>query len=353
MHRRRAVTIVLMAVVAWGVAAGLVWRSSRPEHRIGHARAGGSLDPATSTPARPARPVQASSEGPKARWVAAENARPGTTEWRIADNKRDLEVEGFVDRVSAMQGDTVTLHVAPLLGVSVQSFDATGAGPGTFGATQSGRVFDWSAALRIDARWQARPWFSLRFGTDLEWERYVVDADIQSTLQLRQLGLPITQEQVISHTQPLGNVGEFADAELKLGRWELHPGVRFDQFHWRDHTYGTFDPRLWARYALTESTALKGYTGIYHQAPSPFALDPALGNPALTPERAWQAGLGLEHRFTSDWSVSVEAFYDRRGALAGRVPAEALANGSVTNPLYLNQGLGRSYGVEVTFRKTD
>ena len=247
--------------------------------------------------------------------------------------------------------DTVTLHVAPLVGVSVQSFDATGAGPGSFGANQSGRIFDWSAALRVDARWQARPWFSLRFGTDLEWDRYVVNADIQSTLQLRQLGPPITQEQVISHTQPLGNLGEFADAELKLGRWELHPGVRFDQFHWREHTYGTFDPRLWARYALTESTALKGYAGLYHQAPSPFALDPALGNPGLMPERAWQGGLGVEHRFSPEWSLSVEGFYDRREALAGRVPATTLPDGTVNNPLYLNQGLGRSYGVEVLLRR--
>src|SRR5216683_2311252 len=98
MHRRRAVTIVLMAVVTWGVAAGLVWRSSRPEHRIRHARAGGSLDSATSTPVRPARPIQGTAEGPKARWVAAENARPGTTDWRIADNKRDVAIEGFADR---------------------------------------------------------------------------------------------------------------------------------------------------------------------------------------------------------------------------------------------------------------
>jgi hypothetical protein len=247
--------------------------------------------------------------------------------------------------------DTLTLHVAPLVGVSVQSFDATGAGPGTFGANQSGRVFDWSGALRIDTRWQARPWVSLRLGVDLEWDRYVVNADIQSSLELRQLGPPLTQQQVISHTQPLGNLGEFADAELKLGRWELHPGVRFDQFHWRDHTYGTFDPRLWARYALTDSTALKGYAGLYHQAPSPFALDPALGNPALTPERAWQGGLGVEHRFSADWSLSVEAFYDRREALAGRVPAETLPDGTVSNPLYLNQGLGRSYGIEVLLRR--
>ena len=150
------------------------------------------------------------------------------------------------------------------------------------------RVFDWTVAFRADARWQARPWLSLRSGVDLEWDRYVVNADLQSSLELRQLGPPITQELRVSHSQPLGNLGEFAEAEMKLGRWELHPGLRFDQFHWREHTYGTFDPRLWARYAIDEATAIKGYAGAYHQAPNPFNLDPAIGNPSLTPERAWQ-----------------------------------------------------------------
>ena len=247
--------------------------------------------------------------------------------------------------------DTVTVRVAPLLGLTVQSFDATGAGRGSFGLNQAGRIFDWTLALRTDARWQARAWLLLRAGVDLAWDRYVVNADIQSTLQIRQLGPPITQEQQISHAQPLGNLGEFAEAELKLGRWELHPGVRFDQFHWRDHTYGTLDPRLWARYALTEATGLKGYTGLYHQAPSPFQLDPALGNPALLPERAFQVGLGVDHRFSAGWSVSIEGFYDRRTSLASRVPAETLPDGTVSNPLYLNQGLGRSYGVEVLLRR--
>src|SRR2546429_3727413 len=247
--------------------------------------------------------------------------------------------------------DTVTVRVAPLLGLTVQSFDATGAGRGSFGLNQAGRIFDWTLALRTDARWQARAWLSLRAGVDLAWDRYVVNADIQSTLQIRQLGPPITQEQQISHAQPLGNLGEFAEAELKLGRWELHPGVRLAQFHWRDHTYGTLDPRLWARCALTEATGLKGYTGLYHQAPSPFQLDPALGNPALLPERAFQVGLGVDHRFSAGWSVSIEGFYDRRTSLASRVPAGTLPDGTVSNPLYLNQGLGRSYGVEVLLRR--
>jgi len=246
--------------------------------------------------------------------------------------------------------DGVSLSVAPMAGVTVQSFDTSGIGQGTYGLNQTGRVFDWQLALRSDVRWQARPGISLRAGLDLGWDRYVVRADIQSARQIRSLGFPITQEQQISHSQPLANLGEFVEAELKVGRWQLSPGLRFDQFHWRDHTYGTFDPRLWARYAITEATGLKAYAGLYHQAPGAANLDPDLGNPGLTPQRAWQVGLGVDHRFSPDWSLSVEGFYDRRGALASPVPAQTLADGTVDNPLVRNAGIGRSYGLEVLLR---
>src|SRR6266542_863431 len=76
MHRR-GVTIVVVAVVTWGVAGGMVWRASKPPHRIRQARAGGSLHTGTSALARPARHVQ-----------------------------------GCADRVSAQAGDSVTLYVS-------------------------------------------------------------------------------------------------------------------------------------------------------------------------------------------------------------------------------------------------
>jgi len=90
-----------------------VWRASKPaSHRIRQARAGGSLKTGTSAPARPARPVQSNAGGQKAQWVVAENARPGTADWRITDNHHHGSIEGFADRVSAQAGDSVTLYVS-------------------------------------------------------------------------------------------------------------------------------------------------------------------------------------------------------------------------------------------------
>jgi hypothetical protein len=246
--------------------------------------------------------------------------------------------------------DTLALTIAPMAGVIVTSIDATGIGAGTFALNQTGRIFDWQLALRSDLRWQARPWISLRAGLDLAWDRYTLEADIQSGQQIRNVGLPITQEQTISHVQPLVNFGEFVDAEAKVGPWEVHPGLRFDQFHWNGHSYGTFDPRLWVRYSVSPATGIKAYAGLYHQAPNPFNLDPSVGNPALTPLRAWQVGLGMDHRFSADWFASIEGFYNRRELLVSSVEARVLPDGTVYNPLFANIGLGRSYGVELLVR---
>src|SRR5207248_9843596 len=133
---------------------------------------------------------------------------------------------------------------------------------------------------------------SLRTGLDGAWDRYDVVADIESTLQIRGVGFGVAQPLHIDHSQALESVGEYVEADARLGRFQLVPGLRFDQFLWRGHGYGTFDPRLWVRYPATEATAIKAYAGIYHQAPNPANIDPSIGNPGLTPERSWQTGLG-------------------------------------------------------------
>ena len=40
------------------------------------------------------------------------NARPGTSEWRLAKPARHGEIEGYLDRVSAQQNDTLRLYVS-------------------------------------------------------------------------------------------------------------------------------------------------------------------------------------------------------------------------------------------------
>jgi TonB family protein len=247
----------------------------------------------------------------------------------------------------------LTLSAAPVLGFTEQSFSASGAGPGTFALPQTGRVFDWSAGLRFEGRW--RPSLraanlELRAGLDLLFDRYRYEADIQSSLNIRSLGVPITEQEKFSRVQPFTQLGEYVEAEIGLGRLTLTPGLRLDQTHWRGNTILTADPRLWARYALTPQTALKAYAGLYHQPPNALQVDPTLGNPRLGSALAGQFGLGVEHRFSDVWNATAEVFYNRRADLVFTVPAE-VRDGRVYNPIVDNAGIGRAFGLEVMIRR--
>jgi TonB family protein len=247
--------------------------------------------------------------------------------------------------------ETLALSVSPALGWTKQSFSTEGGGAGGFANLQTGDITVLTGELRSDVRWKARSWVEVRAGVDLEFDRAAYSVDIQSSLQLRNLGLPITQRTVFDRVQPAQLWGEYAEAQLSLGELQLVPGLRADQYHWRRHTRFSLDPRLWGRYALSGATALKGYLGLYHQPPSGQQIDDDVGNPDLGLSWAAQAGLGAEHRFSDAWNASLEVFYNRRGELVVGVRPTLRADGSVSNPRLQNNGIGRVFGLELLVRR--
>ena len=253
---------------------------------------------------------------------------------------------GFRHAVS----DTLDLTVQPAVGWQVQSFAVEGIGQGAFSQPQSANIADVSASVRAQAAWRPSSSLELRAGTDTELDRASYSADIQSSLDIRNLGTPITQKTVLSRVQPFVQLGEYVEAEWKAGRLRATLGLRGDQIHWRGHERAAVDPRLWARWQLTEATALKAYTGLYHQPPTPLQIDADLGNPDLGLEGAAQFGTGVEHRFSDVWNVSAEVFYNRRFGLVQRVDPFT-RDGAILNPRYQNVGRGRSYGLEILIRR--
>jgi len=247
--------------------------------------------------------------------------------------------------------DTLSLNVSPALGWTRQSFSAEGAGPGPFAQPQTGDITILTGELRGDLRWKASSWLEVRAGTDLEFDRASYGFDIQSSIQLRNLGIPITQRDVFSRVQPAQLWGEFAEAKMTLGKLELTPGLRLDQYHWREHARWSIDPRLWGRYALSEAWAFKSYVGLYHEPPSGQQIDQDVGNPDLGLQWALQLGAGVEHRISDVWNVSAEVFYNRRGSLIVRVDPVLQTDGTVYNPRFLNNGIGRSFGLELWIRR--
>ena len=102
-------TIVVVVVVAPSESGARVI----PENEAtSSAREAGELAPGSAKGKVIAAPTTQSEHGPVASWVVKENARPGTTAWRIEGEQKRGDLEGFADKVSAVQGESVDLYVS-------------------------------------------------------------------------------------------------------------------------------------------------------------------------------------------------------------------------------------------------
>lgn len=247
--------------------------------------------------------------------------------------------------------DVLSLRISPALGWQVTAFDSTGIGTSGFASAQSLDLVQLSGELRAEARYRPRPQVEVRAGVDLDLERASYDADLQSSLDLSGLGTPITRRTLLRRVQLGLGVAQYVEATLRAGGLELVPGLRVEEVRWKEQALLAIDPRLWLRQSLSADTALKAYAGLYHQPPSGQQIDPDLGNPHLLLARSLQLGAGAERRLGAGLSLSAELFYNRRAALVTRADARVLPDGTLDNPRYLNQGVGRAYGLEVLVRR--
>ena len=103
--------------------------------------------------------------GPIAGWVKAENAKPGTADWRLSNTAHRGEIEGYADRVSAGAGDTIALFVSTI----APSFHVEAYRMGYYQGL-GGRLI-WKSADVSGIR-QARP--TVTYGTNMveaHWDR--------------------------------------------------------------------------------------------------------------------------------------------------------------------------------------
>jgi TonB family protein len=117
----------------------------------------------------------------------------------------------------------------------------------------------------------------------------------------------------------------------------LVPGVRGD--YYGEFKTWSVDPRLTARYELSEQTTLKAGFGRYSQPPLFWMAIPRVGNPDLTPYYAWQTSGGVEQGFGSKLKVGVEAFHKQ-------VEKVIVATVDGGLPGFVNEGKGRIIGAE-------
>jgi TonB family protein len=150
-------------------------------------------------------------------------------------------------------------------------------------------------------------------------------------------GLPTsTYKGPYSTYRPAG----YLEALIQAGeRLTLVPGIRVD--YYSEIEKGTVNPRLTARLKVADQTTLKAGAGLYSQPPLYGETVAPVGNPSYGPNHAQHYGMGVEQRFGNTGSFSMEGFYKRLSDLGVNGTD---ANG---NPLLVNGGKGRIYGLEV------
>ncbi len=223
-----------------------------------------------------------------------------------------------------------------------------------FGAA-SLRTDAYSVGGREDLTLELLPALTVRTGFDLLFSHLVGSATLPVLGGVQYVSFPGDDPQVESQdirrvVNSFDGAG-FLEADLKLGPVTLTPGVRgsYSRIYGQDRQ--AWDPRLWVRWQPLESTAIKGSVGLYTQPPSAFEMEqPPLGNPNLVHEKAFQASLGFDHRFTENISVDITGFFNRRYDLvSGKDVPRIKENQRLPLPSS-NTGLGRAYGLEVLLR---
>jgi TonB family protein len=165
-------------------------------------------------------------------------------------------------------------------------------------------------------------------------------------------GIDIPPSKIFRGSQELG-VGTYLDLGIDITkRWRLVPSVRVDGYILDGQYRSSIDPRLVARYKVTDTLTGKAYVGQFSEPPQPEALDRRFGNPQVGLERGYHFGLGTEWRPDRLWSIDSEIYYvDRRDRVIFTDDVRQNADGSYTFIDFCNCAKEDTYGLEVLVKR--
>lgn len=213
--------------------------------------------------------------------------------------------------------------------------------------TLSTAYFDiYEVDARAEWEWNASEAFTLIGGIDTTGQQLAgaYRGPVATAQEGQVFEGPVDQVVVDKTTIHLFNPAAYVEARVNAtSRWQLIPGVRFDYYYQIRDT--SINPRLSQRFALTDTTTLKGGVGMYSQPPIYHEALPPIGNRNLEAYHSIHSSLGFEQQLTKGWRVDVEGFHKHLYNRIVNTP-----NGEP--PMFINDGIGRIYGVELgsTFR---
>ncbi|MEO8549749.1 MAG: TonB-dependent receptor, partial [Kofleriaceae bacterium] len=259
-----------------------------------------------------------------------------------------LRVIGTYER--PLSGD-LKLTLSPAWGrdsISFSGAQAEASGP----FTSIGVVNDnFSYRLRVKGKVAKR--LTLDTGLDLlsRITHYEALVPVDDTAVITS-GTDIAPTELFRGSQLFG-MGAYVDLGIDVtDRLKVVPTLRADQYILDGVDRSSLDPRLVARYKLSDQWTIKGYVGRFTQPPQPEALDRRFGNPNVDLEHGMHYGLGYEWRPDHVWSIDSEVYYVARSNLL------IFSNDVTMNPdgtyayvNFTNEARNYSYGFEAIIKR--
>jgi hypothetical protein len=158
-------------------------------------------------------------------------------------------------------------------------------------------------------------------------------------------------------------IAPYTRVTVSFGDFSIEPGLRFDAYLVQgsrstprvgetprvgfSSLEGVLEPRLSARYRATKAVELTVSGGIYHAPPAPEDLSAVFGTPALTLSVARHAALGQAFALTDTTRLELVEYYE----WLSRLPVRSLRDAPSLARALVQDGEGRSYGVQVLLRQ--
>ena len=229
----------------------------------------------------------------------------------------------------------------------------------TFGQTTldvGASTFEYT--LRASARMPLSNWLRVDAGIDFEGNAWSLSADVPASGMPREGdtgfggGGGFLSDATTLYTE---QTAPFVTLVINLlnKKLTISPALRVElitasAYHGTPYEFSSTwlkpEPRLTARYQLTTWLDLKGAMGVYHQLPDPGSFMRLFGNTAVQPQTGWHYVLGFDARPTSTLDIQLEGFYKDLRELVVR-------GETASDPLLVNEGVGRVYGAEVIIRQ--
>lgn len=222
-----------------------------------------------------------------------------------------------------------------------------------FSASYFSGIQDYS--VRTDFDYTPSPFHSIKFGAGTTRHRYSPGAS-QYDLSFSDVVIDTTLgDKPVWATESY----LYFEDDMKFGRWGLNAGLHASSFYVQQKTYPSLQPRLSARYFLTNQTTLKASFATMTQFINLLSNEGA-GLPSdlwlpstrrIRPQESWQAALGAARVLKGEYELSAEAYYkSMNNVISYREGASFLFSNEGWEDK-ITQGRGEAYGLELFVQK--